>query len=97
MFARYSWSFVIFPGGFGTLDETFEVLTLMQTGKTRPTPMVLAGSGYWGGLVDWMRERMLAEGRLTEADFELFRVADDPDEIVAQATGGLPNPPAGLA
>jgi uncharacterized protein (TIGR00730 family) len=97
MFARYSWSFVIFPGGFGTLDETFEVLTLMQTRKTRPTPMVLAGSRYWGGLVDWMREHMLAEGRLTEADFELFRVADEAGEIVERATGGLPNLPAGLA
>jgi predicted Rossmann-fold nucleotide-binding protein len=69
----------------------------MQTRKTRPTPMVLAGSRYWGGLVDWMREHMLAEGRLTEADFELFRVADEAGEIVERATGGLPNLPAGLA
>jgi uncharacterized protein (TIGR00730 family) len=97
MFARYSWSFVIFPGGFGTLDETFEILTLMQTRKTRPTPMVFAGSAYWEGLVEWMREQMLAEGRLTDADFDLFRIADDPDEIVERATGGLPNLPAGLA
>ncbi len=96
MFARYSWSFVIFPGGFGTLDETFEVLTLTQTGKTRPAPMVLAGSGYWNGLVDWMREQLLDEGRLSAGDFELVRVADDPAEIVRHATAGFPNLPAGL-
>jgi predicted Rossmann-fold nucleotide-binding protein len=59
--------------------------------------MVLAGSHYWAGLVDWMREQMLAEGRLTEADFELFRVVDEPGEIVERATAGLPNLPAGLA
>jgi len=97
MFARYSWSFVIFPGGFGTLDETFEILTLMQTGKTRPTPMVLAGSGYWDGLIGWMREQLLDRGRLTAADFDLVRVTDDPAQIVARATAGLPNLPAGLA
>ena len=97
MFARYSWSFVIFPGGYGTLDETFEILTLMQTGKTRPTPMVLAGSGFWDGLIDWMRGQLLEPGRLTEADFDLVRVTDDPAQIVARATAGLPNLPAGLA
>lgn len=97
MFARYSWSFVIFPGGFGTLDETFEILTLTQTGKTRPAPMVLADSSYWNGLVDWMRGRLLDEGRLSIDDFDLVRVADDPMEIVRQATAGFPNLPAGLA
>lgn len=97
MFARYSWSFVIFPGGFGTLDEMFEILTLMQTKKTRPTPMVLAGSDYWSGLIEWMREHMLARGRLTPEDFDLFRVVDEPGEIVEAATAGLPNLPAGLA
>ncbi len=97
MFARYSWSFVIFPGGFGTLDETFEVLTLTQTGKTRPAPMVLADSSYWNGLIDWMRGQLLGEGRLSADDFELIRVADDPVEIVRQATAGFPNLPAELA
>lgn len=97
MFARYSWSFVIFPGGFGTLDETFEVLTLMQTGKTRPGPIVLVGSYYWGGLIEWMREAMLEQGRLSEADLGLIRVADDSGEIVRRGTAGLPNLPAGLA
>jgi uncharacterized protein (TIGR00730 family) len=97
MFARYSWSFVIFPGGFGTLDETFEVLTLIQTGKTRPSPLVLVGSAYWGGLLDWVREHMLDDGRLSPANFDLIRVTDEPAEIVARATAGLPNLPAGLA
>jgi uncharacterized protein (TIGR00730 family) len=94
MFARYSWSFVIFPGGFGTLDETFEILTLMQTGKTRPTPVVLAGSHFWEGLIAWMRSAMLEPGRLSSADFDLIRVADEPDDIVARATAALPGLPA---
>lgn len=95
MFARYSWSFVIFPGGLGTLDETFEILTLMQTGKTRPTPIVLAGSGFWGGLLEWMRSAMLKSGRLSSTDFDMIRVADEPGEIVLRATAGLPDPDAG--
>ncbi len=94
MFARYSWSFVIFPGGFGTLDETFEVLTLIQTGKTRRTPLVLAGSAHWVGLIDWMREQMLEPGRVSPEDWDLIRVADEPDEIVGQATAGLPARPS---
>lgn len=97
MFARYSWSYVIFPDGFGTLDETFEILTLMQTGKTRPTPIVLAGSYFWGGLIEWMRSDLLEPSRVSSADFELVRVADEPDEIVALATAGLPNLPAAPA
>lgn len=97
MFARYSWSFVIFPGGFGTLDETFEILTLMQTGKTRPIPMVLAGSDYWRGLIAWMREHLLEAGRISGADFEMVRVTDEPARIVAGATAGFPNLPSRLA
>jgi uncharacterized protein (TIGR00730 family) len=93
MFARYSWSFVIFPGGFGTLDETFEILTLMQTGKTRPTPVVLAGTHFWGGLIEWMKPALLDPGRLSQADFDLIRVADDPEEIIEGATGNLPELP----
>lgn len=97
MFARYSWSFVMFPGGFGTLDETFEVLTLMQTGKARPTPVVLVGGDYWDGLLAWMGEQMLERGRLSAADLDLIEVSDDPAQIVQKATAGLPNLPAGLA
>lgn len=97
MFVRYSWSFVIFPGGFGTLDELFEVLTLVQTNKARPHPVVLVGSEYWLGLLDWMKTHLLEAGRISPGDFDLFTVADDLDSIVAKATKGLPALPYGLA
>lgn len=97
MFVRYSWSFVIFPGGFGTLDEMFEVLTLIQTNKARPHRIVLAGSDFWQGLIDWIAERLAGEGRISPADVELFTVCDEDDEIVEGALRGLPDVPAGLA
>jgi uncharacterized protein (TIGR00730 family) len=83
MFVRYSGAFVVLPGGYGTLDELFEALTLIQTGKIRFFPVVLVGSGYWGGLVDWIRERMLAEGNISPDDLELLHVTDDIAEVVA--------------
>jgi uncharacterized protein (TIGR00730 family) len=97
MFVRYSWSFVVFPGGFGTLDELFEVLTLVQTDKARPHPVVLVGSEYWLGLLDWMKKNLLAEGRISPEDFDLFTLSDDLDSIVAAATKDLPTLPHGLA
>ncbi|HTU15693.1 MAG TPA: TIGR00730 family Rossman fold protein [Solirubrobacterales bacterium] len=97
MFVRYSWSFVVFPGGLGTLDELFEVLTLIQTDKARPHPVVLVGSEYWLGLLEWMKKNLLEQGRVSPEDFELFTVADDLDSIVAKATRGLPSLPHGLA
>lgn len=97
MFVRYSWSFVMFPGGFGTLDEMFEVLTLIQTDKSRPHPVVLADGSYWGGLVGWIERHLRDEGRVSPDDMNLFKVADDLDSIVAGATSGLPVPPYGLA
>jgi uncharacterized protein (TIGR00730 family) len=97
MFVRYSWSFVIFPGGFGTLDETFEVLTLIQTSKARPHPVVLAGADFWQGLIDWVAEKLAGEGRISPADMELFTVCDEDDEIVEQALMGLPEVPYGHA
>jgi len=97
MFVRYSWSFVVFPGGLGTLDELFEVLTLIQTDKARPHPVVLVGSEYWLGLLEWMKVNLLEEGRVSPEDFDLFTVADDLDQIVAKATQGLPALPHGLA
>ena len=72
MFVRYASGFVVFPGGFGTMDELFEALTLIQTGKITEFPVVLVGSDYWRGLVDWLRERMLAEGKISPDDLELF-------------------------
>jgi uncharacterized protein (TIGR00730 family) len=82
MFVRYSSAFVVLPGGYGTLDELFEALTLIQTGKIRYFPVVLVGSEYWCGLVDWLRERMLGAGNIDADDFGLLKVTDDIDEVV---------------
>jgi len=81
MFVRYASGFVVFPGGFGTMDELFEALTLTQTGKITEFPVILFGSDYWGGLVHWLRERMLAEGNISPDDLELFSVVDEPSEV----------------
>ena len=87
-FVRYSVGFVVFPGGFGTMDELFEALTLSQTGKTRHFPVVLVGSDYWAGLLDWLRERMLEEGKVTALDLDLLKVIDDPHQVVAEVFRG---------
>lgn len=92
MFVRYSWSFVVFPGGFGTLDELFEVLTLIQTDKVRAHPVVLVGSEFWSELLDWIRNRLAAESRVLPEDLDHITLSDDPDEIIAAATRGLPAP-----
>jgi uncharacterized protein (TIGR00730 family) len=81
MFVRYASGFVVFPGGFGTMDELFEALTLTQTGKITEFPVILFGSDYWGGLVDWLRERMLTEGNISPDDLNLFKVVDEPTEV----------------
>jgi len=83
MFVKYSDAFVIMPGGFGTLDELFEALTLIQTGKIRHFPVVLMGHAYWDGLLEWMRETQLPAGTISQADLDLLRVTDDPDEAVS--------------
>jgi len=81
MFVRYASGFVVFPGGFGTLDELFESLTLIQTGKVRNFPVILVGSSYWGGLVGWIGERLLGEGKISPEDMDLFALTDDPVEV----------------
>jgi uncharacterized protein (TIGR00730 family) len=88
MFVRYSQAFVVFPGGFGTLDEMFELLTLTQTGESVRHPVALVGSSYWSGLLDWMRDQLLAPGRISESDFGLARLADETSEIVRIAASG---------
>ena len=81
MFVRYASGFVVFPGGFGTMDELWEALTLIQTGKIVEFPVVLVGTDYWRGLIDWVRERMLGEGNISADDLDLFTVTDDPEEV----------------
>jgi uncharacterized protein (TIGR00730 family) len=82
MFVKYAEAFVIFPGGFGTMDELFEALTLIQTGKVRDFPVVLFGSEYWAGLVEWLEKSMLGEGKISPPDLNLFIVTDSPEEAV---------------
>ena len=82
MFVKYSLGFIIFPGGFGTLDELFEALTLIQTKKIRNFPVVLFGSAYWDGLLGWIRDFALKEGKVTEKDLKLLHVTDSPAEVV---------------
>jgi uncharacterized protein (TIGR00730 family) len=82
MFVKYAQAFVILPGGFGTLDELFEALTLVQTRKVTRFPVVLYGSEYWSGLVDWLRKTMVPAATIRESDLDLFTVTDDIDEVV---------------
>jgi uncharacterized protein (TIGR00730 family) len=83
MFVKYADAFVILPGGFGTLDELFEALTLIQTGKVRDFPVVLVGTEYWRGMLAWMHDVQLPAGAVGESDLALLKVTDDPDEVVA--------------
>ena len=82
MFVKYSMGYVCMPGGFGTLDEFFESLTLVQTGKIYHMPVVLFGSEFWSGLLDWMKDRLLSYGNISEEDLELITLTDDIDEVV---------------
>jgi uncharacterized protein (TIGR00730 family) len=84
MFIKYSSAFVIFPGGFGTLDELLEALTLIQTGKISHFPVVLFGRSYWQGLYDWLRDTVLADGKIGAADLDLLQLTDDPEDAAAR-------------
>jgi hypothetical protein len=86
MFVKYSLGFVIFPGGFGTFDELFEALTLIQTKKIRDFPVVLFGSSYWTGLLNWIREVVLPDGKISEHDLRFFQITDSPEEVVRIVT-----------
>lgn len=87
MFVKYSQGFIVMPGGFGTMDELFESATLVQTGKIRSFPLVLLGTQYWSGLVEWIRSAMVEAGTISPGDVELLHVVDDPEEAVSLATG----------
>ncbi len=80
LFVKHAVGFVIFPGGFGTLDELFEALTLVQTRKVEAFPIVLVGVSFWSGLIEWMQQRMIAEGCITESELNLFEIVDDAGE-----------------
>lgn len=86
MFVKYAQGFVVLPGGFGTLDELFEALTLVQTRKVTRFPIVLFGSAYWGGLVDWLRDTVVASGKAADKDLLLFHVTDSVEEAVQMVT-----------
>jgi uncharacterized protein (TIGR00730 family) len=83
MFVKYAQGFVVMPGGFGTMDELFEALTLVQTQKVTSFPIVLFGTEYWGGLIDWLKSTMLADGKVNAADVDMLHLTDDVDEAVA--------------
>jgi len=82
MFVKYADGFVILPGGFGTMDELFEALTLIQTGKIQHFPIILVGKAFFGGLIDWMRATLLAEGMIAPGDIDLIALTDDPKEVI---------------
>jgi uncharacterized protein (TIGR00730 family) len=95
MFVKYAEAFVILPGGFGTLDEFFEALTLVQTGKVTRFPVVLIGTRYWSGLIDWLRSSVLPAGLIKESDLRIISITDDVDEavrIVVAGTAGRGEP-----
>jgi uncharacterized protein (TIGR00730 family) len=91
MFVKYSQAFVVLPGGFGTLDEMFEALTLVQTGKITKFPIVLVQSSYWSGLLSWLRETVSGQGKISVADLDLLSIADDPDDVVRIITAAHRN------
>ena len=82
MFVKYAMAYIIMPGGFGTLDELFEAVTLIQTQRIRPLPVILVGVDYWNGLVDWIQARLLDEEMISPADIDILQVIDDPEEVV---------------
>jgi len=87
MFVKYAHAFLIFPGGFGTIDEFFESITLIQTQRTPRFPVIMVGSDYWGGLINWMKEFLLKEGKISKSDMNIFQVIDEPKEIIKAVKG----------
>jgi len=87
MFAKYSKAFVVFPGGFGTLDEFSEGITLIQTGRLEPFPIILVGREYWKGLIDWMKGTLLKHKTIEKKDLNIFTVVDTPEEVISLLNG----------
>jgi len=82
MFIKYASAYIILPGGFGTLDELFEAVTLVQTRRIKSFPLILVGSEYWAGLIEWIKDKLLGEKRISPEDLEILQIMDDPEEIV---------------
>ena len=82
MFVKYATAYIIMPGGFGTLDELFEAVTLIQTHRTKPFPVILVGSDYWSGLLEWIKTTLLEHNKISKNDFDILQVMDDPKQIV---------------
>ncbi len=82
MFVKYASAYIIMPGGFGTLDELFEAVTLIQTQRIKPLPVVLVGVDFWSGIIDWVKATMLSEGNISPEDLDIFNITDDPDEVL---------------
>jgi uncharacterized protein (TIGR00730 family) len=82
MFVKYASAYVVFPGGFGTLDELAEILTLIQTGKSRKIPIILVNENFWRGLIDWFTKTLLSAGTITKSDLDLFQICETPDEVL---------------
>jgi hypothetical protein len=95
MFLKYAQALICFPGGFGTLDEFYESLTLIQTKKILPYPLILVGTSYWKGLLDWMDEQLLEPGRVSPKDMELVKVIDEPEAVVDHVLKWLEKPGQG--
>jgi len=84
MFIKYAQAYVVLPGGYGTLDELSEAITLIQTRKIRPFPVIMVGKSFWAPMVDWFKNTMLAEGRISAEDLDIFRIMDDPEDVVRE-------------
>ena len=82
MFVKYATAYIIMPGGFGTLDELFEAVTLIQTHRIKPLPVIMVGTDYWSGLIEWIRDRLLKDKMISAEDIDILQVMDDPEEIV---------------
>ena len=94
MFLKYAQGFIVLPGGFGTLDELFEAITLVQTRKVTRFPVILMGSAYWSGMLDWLKRTLLDDGKISPADLDLIQITDDVDEAVQIIVSAAPSMPA---
>jgi uncharacterized protein (TIGR00730 family) len=93
MFAKYSFAHIFMPGGFGTLDELYTILCLIQTGKMDRLPLILYGSDFWSGMLEWVKEAMLSEGFIGESDLDLLLLTDDPQEVLTKVQSIYSNLP----